>query len=80
VTGSLQHQRYSYRDLLLPGAVPADLHRQDITRTYAASIGYRIAHAMRAGFGTAYRERSSSSTRVRDYQGFRFITTIDYEF
>lgn len=80
VTGSVQRQRYSYRDLLLPGATAADLHRVDTTRTYVGSIGYRVGHAMRAGFGTAYRERGSNSLRFRDYQGFRFITTIDYEF
>ena len=80
VTGSVQRQRYTYRDLLLPGATNADLHRVDSTRTYVGSIGYRIGHAMRAGFGTAYRARTSNSLRFRDYQGFRFITTIDYEF
>lgn len=79
VTAGVQRQKYSYRDLLLPGGTPGDLDRVDVTRTWFGSLGYRIGGAMRAGFGSVYRERHTNSTRFRDYQGFRFITTLDYE-
>jgi Putative beta-barrel porin 2 len=79
-TGGMQRQKYSYRELLLPDATPADLDRVDITRTWFGSIGYRVTRTMRAGFGTMYRERESNSARLRDYEGFRLITTVDYEF
>ena len=55
------------------------MNRVDIVRGLSGSLGYRIGNTMRAGFGLTYRERESNSTRFRDYQGFRFITTLDYE-
>jgi len=79
VTAAVQRQRYGYRDLMLPGATVDDLNRVDIVRGLSGSLGYRIGNTMRAGFGLTYRERESNSTRFRDYQGFRFITTLDYE-
>jgi hypothetical protein len=80
VTGGVQRQKYSYRDLLLPGAVSADLNRVDVTRTWSASFGYRVGESARVGFGTLYRERASNSARFLDYQGLRFISTVDYGF
>lgn len=50
ITGGVQRQKYSYRELLLPGAIPADLDRVDVTRTWFSSIGYRVIRTMRAGF------------------------------
>jgi hypothetical protein len=79
VTASLQRQRHAYRDLVLPGAAPDDLHRADVVRGWSGSLGYRVGNSMRAGFGLTYRERESNSARFRDYEGFRFITTLDYE-
>ena len=80
VTGGVQRQKYTYRDLLLPGSTPADLNRVDITRTWSGSFGYRFGEATRAGIGVLYRERESNSARFRDYEGFRIISTVDYEF
>ena len=80
VSGSLRHQRYAYRNLLLPGAVLADTNRIDTTRSWAGSLGYRVGSAMRAGFGLMHQSRDSSSARLRDYQGIRVISTLDYEF
>jgi hypothetical protein len=80
VTASLQRQTYRYRDLLLPGATATDLDRVDRMRAWSGSLGYRIGRSMRAGVGTTYRARASSSARFRDYEGFRFITTADYDF
>jgi len=80
VTGGMQRQTYTYRDLLLPGAAASDLDRVDITRTWSGSFGYRVGQATRVGFGTIYRERDSNSARFRDYAGFRFVTTVDYGF
>jgi len=79
VTAAVQRERYGYRDLILPGATVDDLNRVDIVRGLSGSLGYRIGNAMRAGFGLTYRERESNSMRYRDYRGFRFITTLDYE-
>jgi putative beta-barrel porin BBP2 len=76
----LQRQRYSYRDLLLPGATPADADRVDVTRAWYGNVGYRIGQGMRAGFGAVYRERHTNSRRFVDYQGFRVITSVDYQF
>lgn len=79
VTVGAQRQRHNYRDLMLPGATVDDLNRVDTIRGVSGSLGYRIGNAMRAGFGLTYRERESNSSRFRDYRGFRFITTLDYE-
>ena len=79
VTAGLQRHRFSYRDLLLDGGTTADLDRVDVTRAWSASVGYRLGRSMRAGFGSVYRERDSNSSRLRRYEGFRFITTLDYE-
>lgn len=78
-TASVRRERYGYRDLILPGATVDDLRRVDIVRGLSGSLGYRIGNSMRAGFGLTYRQRESNSTRFRDFQGFRFITTLDYE-
>ena len=79
VTGGVQRYKYSYRNLLLPGAVPSDLGRVDVTRTWSGSVGYRLGQGTRVGAGVLYRERESTSSRFLDYSGFRFISTIDYE-
>jgi hypothetical protein len=79
VTGGVQRHEYGYRDLVLPGEIVTDLDRVDVTRTWFGSVGYRLGGAMRAGFGTVYRSRGSSSTRSYGYSGYRFITTLDYE-
>jgi hypothetical protein len=79
VSASVQRQRYSYRDLLLPGFEASDRDRVDAVRGWSAGVGYRLGNAMRAGVALTFRERTSSSQRLRDYQGTRFITTLDYE-
>ena len=79
VTVGASRIRYSYRDLLLPGAVATDLQRVDNTRVYNASFGYRLGQT-RVGIGARYQERGTTSARFRDYQGLRFISTVDYDF
>jgi hypothetical protein len=79
ISASIQRQQYSYRDLLLPGASATDLNRIDTVHGWSAGVGYRLGNSMRAGIGLTFRERASSSARLRDYQGTRFITTLDYE-
>jgi hypothetical protein len=79
-TGSVQRDRYTYRDLLLPGATPAETERVDTTRGWSGSVGYRLGRSMRAGVGVMHRSRSSTSLRFRDYSGLRLITTLDYDF
>jgi hypothetical protein len=79
ITLGAQRQRHNYRNLILPGATVDDLNRVDTVRGVTGSLGYRIGNTMRAGFGLTYRERESNSMRFRDYRGFRFITTLDYE-
>lgn len=79
-TGSVQRETYRYRNLLLAGALPTDIDRVDTTSAVAGSVGYRLGRTLRAGIGAAYRERASSSGRFRDYEGLRFITTLDYDF
>jgi hypothetical protein len=78
ITAGVERHTYSYRDLLLPGALPADIERVDVTRTWLMTFGYRVGRAVRVGVGGSYRERGSNSERFRDYDGFRFISTIDY--
>jgi hypothetical protein len=80
VSAAVQRETYRYRDLLLPGATAADLDRVDRLFAWSGSVGYRIGRNMRAGMGTAYRARQSNSARLRDYEGFRVITTVDYDF
>lgn len=70
-------QRYTYRDFASSQG-PAGDARADVTRTYSASLGYRFGQDTRVGFGAAYRQRESNNVGQRDYQGFRFITTLDY--
>lgn len=79
-TASVQRDRYTYRDLLLPGAPAADGQRVDRTRGWAGSVGYRLGSSMRAGIGVLHRSRTSSSLRFREYSGLRLITTLDYDF
>jgi hypothetical protein len=79
VTAGVQRQKYSYRSLLLPGITVVDPDRVDVTRSWSGSLGYRLGGSMRAGFGAAFRERRTTDPRYRDYSGFRFITTLDYE-
>ena len=78
ITAGVDRHTYGYRDLLLPGALPVDQGRVDVTRTWLTTFGYRVGRSMRVGVGGAYRERRSSSTLIHDYNGFRFISTIDY--
>ena len=78
VTVGAQRFKYSYRDLVLPGAAVVELDRVDRTTTWSATFGYRLGQATRLGFGTFYRQRESNSNRFRDYDGFRFATTVDY--
>jgi Putative beta-barrel porin 2 len=79
ITGGVLRQSYSYRDLLdATVAQPTPVHRLDLTRTWSATVGYRFGQSTRLGFGAYYRRRESNSIGYRDYQGFRFITTLDY--
>jgi hypothetical protein len=78
VTIGAQRYKYSYRDLVLPGAGAFELDRVDRTTTWTATFGYRLGQATRVGLGTFYRQRESNSNRFRDYDGFRFATTVDY--
>jgi hypothetical protein len=80
VTGGVQRHKYTYRDLLLPGATPSDVGRVDLTLTWLATFGYRFGQSTRLGFGAFYRERHSNSSRFLDYEGFRFASTVDYGF
>jgi hypothetical protein len=79
-TATVQRDRYTYRDLLLPGAPAAEAPRVDRMRGVSGSLGYRLGRSMRAGIGVMHRSRSSSSLRFREYDGLRLITTLDYDF
>ena len=78
VTGSALRQQYAYRGLQLLAQPDADADRVDVTRTFSLSLGYRFGQDTRLGLGAYYRQRESNSVGQRDYQGFRFITTLDY--
>jgi hypothetical protein len=80
VTAGIQRQKFTYRDLLLPGAVSSDLNRVDVTHVWSGSLGYRIGLSGRVGFGVLYQERDTNSFRFRNYQGLRFATSVDYGF
>jgi hypothetical protein len=80
VTVGAHRQKFTYRDLLLPGAVSSDLNRVDVTHVWSGSFGYRIGLAGRVGFGVLYQERDTNSFRFRNYQGLRFVTSVDYGF
>lgn len=73
--GAVRHQ-YAYRDFTTTQG--SSDTRVDVTRTYSASLGYRFGQDTRVGVGAAYRQRESNNAGQRDYQGFRFITTLDY--
>jgi hypothetical protein len=75
-----QRHQYSYRNLVVPGEIATSPDRVDVTDTWTTSVGYRLGQGPRLGFGTIYRERQSNSPQYRNYDGFRFITTIDYDF
>ena len=77
ITGGAVRQQYTYRDFS-SSQVPAGDARVDVTKTYSASVGYRFGQDTRVGFGAAYRQRESNNAAQRDYQGFRFITTLEY--
>jgi hypothetical protein len=79
VTVGAQRIRNTYRDLLLPGTDATDLKRVDRTMVYNASFGYRLGQT-RVGVGARYQQRDTTSLRFRDYQGLRFISTVDYDF
>jgi len=70
-------QKDTYRDFSA-SQVPAGDARMDVTKTYSASVGYRVGQDARVGFGAVYRQRESNNAERRDYQGFRFLTTLDY--
>jgi len=71
-------QQYGYREFTTAQAEVAGARRVDVTRTFSASLGYRVGQDTRLGVGAYYRQRESNSVGQRDYQGFRFITTLDY--
>jgi hypothetical protein len=77
ITAGAARQQYAYRDVAAV-QTPATGGRVDVTKTYSASLGYRFGQDTRIGFGGAYRQRNSTSAGERNYQGFRFITTLDY--
>jgi hypothetical protein len=75
---------YAYRDLQVGLPVPGDGAgpdaREDTTRVYAASLGYRPGRQTRIGFGGSYWQRESTTRTFRDYEGFRAGTTVTYGF
>jgi len=78
VTAGALRQQYAYRGLLLLAQPAAVADRVDVTRTFSLSVGYRFGQDTRLGLGAYYRQRESNSIGERDYQGFRFITTLEY--
>ncbi len=78
VTGGAIRQQYAYRGLLLSARPAAAPDRLDVTRTFSVSVGYRFGQDTRLGFGAFYRQRESNVVGDRDYQGFRFITSLEY--
>lgn len=70
---------YDYRDALTVDA-PTTESRVDITRNYAASIGYRLPREGRAGFGVSYWTRQSTTESSRNYDNLRIGGTISYGF
>jgi len=77
LTGGAMRQKDTYRDFSASQVAAGDA-RMDVTKTYSASVGYRVGHDARVGFGAVYRQRESNNAERRDYQGFRFLTTLDY--
>jgi hypothetical protein len=77
ITAGAIRQQYAYRAFAAVQDPAAD-GRVDVTKTYSASLGYRFGQDTRLGFGASFRQRESNSVGQRDYQGFRFITTLDY--
>lgn len=80
VTGGAERYEYAYRNLVTPGGIAdlTDTGRVDVTRAVSLSVGYRFGETARLGVGAAYRQRRSESDRLNDYNGFRFLSSIDY--
>lgn len=77
VTFGMDRFDYAYRDLLIPAASPID--RVDRTHAWLLSVGYRVGHSARVGIGGSYQQRTSNTSSLRDYEGFRVGITVGYE-
>ena len=80
--GSVQRQRYSYRDLILPGEMPSRLRpeRQDVTMIYSLSGGYTPKRDVRVGIGVSKMNRDSNTKATAIYEGFRIGSSVTYGF
>jgi hypothetical protein len=54
--------------------------RLDTSWNYAATIGYRVGHEGRIGFGASYWTRESTTATYRNSDGLRIGTTVTYGF
>jgi hypothetical protein len=70
---------YDYREALTAAPAPTEA-RVDVTRNYAASIGYRLPRDGRAGFGVSYWQRESTTEPSRNYDNVRIGGTVTYGF
>jgi hypothetical protein len=68
---------YHYQNALTAGADAG--RRRDLTHAYAMSLGYRIGHEGRLGFGVSYAERESTERRRR-YTNLRVGSSFSYGF
>ena len=80
--GSAQRQRYSYRNLLIPGDPRAQFRpeRQDVTVIYTVSGGYTPKRDMRVGIGVSKMSRDSNTNATAIYEGFRIGSSVTYGF
>jgi hypothetical protein len=77
-----QRQRYSYRDLIIPGSATTlrGSSREDTTVIYSMSIGYTLNRDGRVGVGVSKMSRNSNAYQYAVYEGFRVGTTVTYGF
>jgi hypothetical protein len=68
---------YDYQNARTAG--PDVAARLDVTRAYAASLGYRVGRDGRIGFGVSYAEREST-LQQRGYTNLRFGSSFSYGF
>jgi hypothetical protein len=77
---SIDRHTYDYKDMLDGSVKPPLDQRTDVTWNYAGTVGYRIGHDVRFGFGAGYWKRQSTTVQFRDYDNWRIGTTATYGF
>ena len=77
IQGRLIAERLSYRDR--QGADIAVSNRVDNVRSYGGGVGYNTSEDLRVGFNVDYQQRTSPLPD-REYDGWKFGTTVNYGF